>query len=110
MRKVPPNTSSMVHEAYLAVPPVKLSCRRTRFLLLSKDWFWIQRFGDRCDLQVSVASCRIAVARAPYARYLVYRVRHDSCRQKSAYSKGSASAETMMCAMQVAVRPASVIA
>ncbi len=34
-----------------------------------------------------------------------------SCRQKSAYSNGTASAETLestLCAMQVAVRPASV--
>jgi len=38
----------MVYYAYLAVPPVRLSCHRTRTVLLSKDWFWIQTFDDHC--------------------------------------------------------------
>ena len=36
---------------WLAVPPVRLSCRRTRTVLLSQDWFWIQTFDDYCKPQ-----------------------------------------------------------
>ena len=44
---------------------------------------------------------------AVFSKYTVY----YSCRQKSAYSNGTVSAETLewlLCAMQMAVRPASV--
>ncbi len=38
----------MVYSTYLAVLPVRLSCRRTQSVLLSKDWFWKQPFDDNC--------------------------------------------------------------
>ena len=42
-------TRTIMYKAELAVPPVRLSCRRTRIVLLSKDWFWTKASDDHCN-------------------------------------------------------------
>ncbi len=45
-----PITRTVLLPAYLAVTSVRLSCRRTRTVLLNKDWIWIQTFDEDCIL------------------------------------------------------------